>query len=64
MFQIVDVVDWRTKDETREHDAYGKMGLVLFRPFPNCEFTKFLSGTIAHVRVLCLASIFNGQLFH
>lgn len=62
MLQTFNVLDWWTKDETWESDADAVRGFVLCDVFPNSQFTEFLSGAVADVRVLCLTSIFDSDL--
>lgn len=62
ILEIVDILNWRAKDEAREHYADSVTGVVLFHVFPDSQFAKLLSRAVADVRVIDFAGIFECNL--
>jgi hypothetical protein len=62
VFDIVDVVDWRTEDEAREHDADCVGGLVFLDILPNSQFGELFAGAVADIWILSLTGVLEGNL--
>ena len=63
VFDAVDVVDWRTEDETGEHDADCVGGLVFLDVFPDSQFSELFACAVADIWVLSLTRKLEGDLF-
>ena len=64
MFDAVDVVDWRTENETGEHYTDGVVWLAFLHVFPDGEFREFLAGAVTDIRILSLTRMLYSDLNH
>ena len=62
MFDIVDILDRRSKDETGEHHTYAVRWLVLLDVLPDSQFAELLPSAVADVCIVCLSRIFQSNL--
>lgn len=62
MFEIVDVLDGGSEDETWEHNTDAVRGLVLLDVFPNSQFAKLLPRAVTDVRIISFSGIFECDL--
>jgi hypothetical protein len=62
VFDIIDVLDWRSEDKTGERDADTVMWFFLLHIIPDSEFSKFFACAIVYVWILNFSSVFKGDL--
>jgi hypothetical protein len=62
VFEIVDILNGRSKDETGEHHTHAIDGVVLFHVLPDSQFAKLLSRAVTDVGVIDFAGVFERDL--
>jgi hypothetical protein len=63
VFDIIDVLDGRSEDKAREHDTDTIGRFILLDVLPDGQFSKLFTCAVTDVGILCLAGIFNCNLF-
>ena len=62
VFEIVDVLNRRSKDQTGEHHTDAVGGVVLLHVLPDSQFAKLLPRAVTDVGVIDFACVFERDL--